>query len=119
MEKKQLIKYINTHFKGNLNNGNTSYSQINKAKAVWWFNIRVSRFVEDVHLLLNAMDHSIWITLPKGFVSNLSGTFRIRKATDAVDIEISADKNFRHMVDVKSGGTGFDFRKYVKEVIVY
>ena len=119
MEKKQLINYVNTQFKGNLNSHNTSYASINKAKAVWWYTIPFSRFEQDVHLLLADKDQFLWITLPKGFVSNLSGTFRIRKATDAVDIEISADRNTRHLVDVKSGGTGFDFRKYVKEVIVY
>lgn len=117
MEKKQLIDYVNTHFKGNLNNCNTSFSQINKAKAVWWFNIHVSRFEEDVHLFLNTTDHSIWITLPKGFVSNLSDTFKIREDKDAADIEIWADKDERYLLDVKSGGKGFNFSPFVKEII--
>jgi hypothetical protein len=119
MKKQQFIDRINTQFNGNLNTWNTSYSGINKAKAVWWFNINVSKFEDDVHLLLADTDHVLWITLPKGFVSNLQGIFKIREDKNAVDVEISADKNFGYLVDVKSGGTGFVFRKYVKEVIVY
>ena len=84
---------------------------------MWWFNIRVSRFDEDVHLLLNTMDQSIWITLPKGLVSNLSGTFKIRKDKNAVDLEIWADKDERYLLDVKSGGTGFNFNPFVKKTI--
>lgn len=84
---------------------------------MWWFNIRVSRFDEDVHLLLNATDHSIWITLPKGFESNLSDTFKIREDKNAVDIEIWTDKDERYLLDVKSGGKGFNFSPFVKEII--
>jgi hypothetical protein len=36
-----------------------------------------------------------------------------------VDLEISADRNFKYLIDVKSGGTGFDFRGFVKERIAY
>lgn len=117
MEKKQLINYVNTSFNGNLNNGNTSYSHINKAKAVWWFNICVTRFDEDVHLLLNTTDHSIWITLPKGLASSLSDTFKIREDKNAVDLEIWAYKDKRYLLDVKSGGKVFNFSPFVKETI--
>lgn len=119
MNKKQLIDRINTQFGANLSSGNTCFSSINKAKRVWWANIHVSKFAEEAHLLLADTDHFLWIRLPKGFVSNLSGTFRIREDKNAVDLEISADRNFRYLVDVKSGGTRFDFRKYVRERVLF
>lgn len=120
MNKKQLIDRINTQFGATLYTGNTCFSSINKSKKkVWWANIPVSKFANDVHLLLADTDHFLWISLPKGFVPNLTCTFRIREDKNAVDLEISADKNFRYLVDVKSGGIGFDFRKYVKEEIRY
>lgn len=119
MDKMQLIDFINHQFKGNLNTGNTSYSSINKSKEVWWFNIPVHKFSDDVHLLLNATDKAIWIKLPKDFVRNLPGTFKVREDKNAVDLEISADKCFKFLMDVKSGGTGFDFKSFVKERISY
>lgn len=117
MNKKQIIDRINTQFKGNLNSQNTSYASINKAKKVWWSNINVSKFADDVHLLLADKDHVLWITLPKGFVSNLQGTFKIREDKNAVDLEISADSKLQYLRDRKSGGTGFDFRRFVRERI--
>jgi hypothetical protein len=119
MNKKQLIDHINHRFGANLNSYNTCFANINKTKVVWWANIPVSKFGNDVHLLLADADYFLWISLPKGFVPNLSGTFRIREDKNAVDLEISADQNFRYLADVKSGGTGFDFRRYVKEEIRY
>lgn len=115
--KKEIIDYINATKGSHLNNSNTSYSKINKSKEVWWFNVRTDKFNEDVHLLLNNESEVIWITLLKGFVSNLYSVFKVREDKDAVDLEISADKHFRFLHDIKSGGTGFDFSPFVKEKI--
>ena len=117
MEKKQIIDYINNQHKGHLTKGNTSYSSINKSKAVWWFNIPVTKFEKDVHLLLGAKDHSLWVTLPKGFVHNLPANFKIREDKHAVDLEIWADDDDRYLHDVKSGGQRFNFSPYLKETI--
>jgi hypothetical protein len=117
--KKEIMGYINATKGDYLINSNTSYSKINKSKEVWWFNVRNDKFSNDVHLLLNAENKVIWITLPNGFVSNLGSIFKTRNDKDAVDLEISADKHFRYLHDVKSGGTGFDFTPYVKETIVH
>lgn len=113
--KKELITYINATKGASLTTSNTSYSKINKSKEVWWFNINLTKFNEDVHLLLNTESKPIWIKLPKGFVDNLEATFKIREDKNAVDLEISANSNFKYLHDVKSGGTGFDFRKFVCE----
>lgn len=117
--KKELIDYINTNAGGYLNSLNTSYSKINKSKEVWWFNVSVSKFNNEVNLLLNNNNKVIWIQLPKGFVKNVGINFRIRQDKDAVDLEISADRNFKYLHDVKSGGTLFDFNNYVKAKINY
>lgn len=117
MDKAQLITLINQNHKTVLNSTNTSFSSINKSKEVWWFNIAVSKFNSDVHLLLSDSDHALWVHLPKGFVKQLSGSFKIRADKNAVDLEISADKSFKYLKDVKSGGSGFDFTSFVKERI--
>ena len=117
--KSEIIALINARHRLSLNNSNTSYSKINKSKAVWWFNVRTDKFSDVVNLLLNEGSKVIWITLPKGFVSYLYTTFKVRKDKDAVDLEISADRNFKYMKDVKSGGTGFDFSGYVNEEIEF
>lgn len=115
MKKKELIDYINQNYQVTLDVSNTSYSNINKSKNVWWFNVPVNKFTEDVHLLLNTQEYALWVVLPKGFAEGTP--FRIREDITAVDLEISADKNNMYLQDVKSGGTGFDFSGFVKEEI--
>jgi hypothetical protein len=117
--KKEIIDFINATKRGSLNNNNTSYSKINTSKEVWWFNVPVDKFNEEVHLLLNTTGKVIWVHLPKGFVSNLNANFKIRQDKNAVDLEISADKSFKYLKDVKSGGTGFDFRGFLKDEIIF
>lgn len=110
--KSQGIATINERFNAGLNSSNTSYSQINKSKEIWWFNVHISKFANDVHLLLNMTDNAIWIKLPKGFAKGIP--FKIREDKNAVDLEISADRNFKYLKDVKSGGSGFDFKRFMK-----
>lgn len=115
MDKKELMDYINQNYKAGLNSRNTSFSNINKSKEVWWYNVTVTKFTDDVHLLLNTKQYALWIVLSKGFVKGVP--FKIREDKNAVDLEISADKNFKYLHDVKSGGTHFNFTTYVKEKI--
>lgn len=113
--KKEIIDYINQTYKADLGSKNTSYSKVNKSKDVWWFNIAVHKFVDDVHLLLNTEKKVIWIFLHKGFTKGQP--FKIRLDKNAVDLEISADKSFKYLQDVKSGGTYFNFKPFVKETV--
>ena len=119
MTKVQLIETINKNHQAGLNNTNTHFSSINKSKEVWWTTVPLHKFNSDVHLLLCSGEYAYWIQLPKGFVKQLPTIFKIRQDTNAVDVEISADKSFKYLNDVKSGGTGFDFTPFVKEKIVY
>jgi hypothetical protein len=54
MTKAQIIQQINAEYKTGLNNFNTSYSSINKLKKVWWLNIPVHKFDNDVNMLLSS-----------------------------------------------------------------
>ena len=115
--KKEIIDYINVTRGAKLSNANTSYSSINKSRDVWWFNIPTDKFKNDVYLLLNNGKKVIWIELHAGFVSDVRNTFKIRDDRDVVDLEISSDINYKYLIDIKSGGKGFDFSTYVKNTV--
>lgn len=115
--KKEFIDFINATEKAFLTNSNTSYSKINVSKEVWWFNVATHKFGSDVNLLLKAEDKIIWVYLPTGFANNLGSVFKIRPDKNAVDLEISSNKRYMYLKDVKSGGTGFDFTNYVQKII--
>ncbi|WP_149304906.1 hypothetical protein [Pareuzebyella sediminis] len=117
--KKELIEFLNTNRNVGLNSSNTSYSKINVSKEVWWLNIKPHKFRDDVNLLLRTEGKVIWVYLPKGFVKDIHAHFRLRQDKGVIDLEISADKKYMYLRDVKSGGTGFDFSKFVKDEIVY
>jgi hypothetical protein len=119
MNKKQFIDYINSNYKSTnlemLTNNNTAYSNINKAKDVWWFNIGIEKFGSDFNLILVGDYKSYWLHLPKGFCNSLESKFKIRLDKDAVDLEICADKSdVNYLKDIKSGGSNFDFKKYIQ-----
>jgi hypothetical protein len=118
MTKSQIIQHINAKHKAGLNSSNTSYSSINKSKEVWWLNIAVSKFDNGVHILLSAEHYILWLYLPKDFTTRLGTTFKIRQDKNAIDLEISADKRFNYLKDIKSGGKGFNFEHFVKEKIL-
>lgn len=115
--KKSIINFLNKNHNANLNNKNVRYSSINKSKNVWWFNIPIKKFNEEMNLFLFDENKTIWINLPKNFCLNLTDNFRIRidnKKND-IDIEICSDKTDSNFLkDIKSISKNFDFSKYVK-----
>lgn len=119
MTKNQLISHINNIHNSKLNNSNTFFSNINKSKSVWWFNISTSKFDSDVNLLLNAEEYALWLFLPKGFVNQLNEKFNIRADKNAVDLEISSSINSNYLIDIKSNGSKFNFSRFVKEKITF
>jgi hypothetical protein len=114
--KKEIIEHINQIYKADISSKNTSYSKVNKSKDVWWFNVPVHKFTGVVNLLLQIENGVFWIELPVGFVKSIETTFRIRQDKEAVDLEINAGSH-NFLCDVKSGGTGFNFNKFIKEEI--
>jgi len=111
------INAVNQQLEKSVLNGfNTSYSSINKSRTVWWFNINPGKFESDVHLILSNGSSFIWVTIPTERYSKPARFFRIRKDKNLIDIEISAEKGIYYLRDVKSGGTGFNFKPLVKGV---
>lgn len=115
--KSEVIQFINKTYGVSLSRANTSFSNINVAKRVWWTNVPLHKFNDTVHLLFKDTNEIIWIVLPKNFVSSLSDKFKIRKDKNAIDIEVWAEKDERYMIDVKSGGTRFNFKPFIKDRI--
>lgn len=97
-----------------MNNSNTSFSNVNATKSVWWLNIRPEKFTNDLHILLaKRIDNGlIWLRITANSVPYPEKVFRIRD-TGAVDLEISCDDN-RYLTDIKSGGMGYNFRRHIE-----
>ncbi len=115
MNKADAIQIINNQIGNNkLSNANCNYSKINKGKEVWWCNIGPLRFEEELNLLLASKSGISWLCIPKNSFKNLSSIFKIRLDKNVVDLEISSDRNFKYLQDVKSGGTGINFKQFLK-----
>ncbi len=114
VDKKSAMARVNSE-QGDLllNNLNTSYSKVNAAKPVWWFNIDPRKFQNDLHLLCAKNTGFIWLTIKAGMFDSLERMFRIRPDKGLVDLEISCGRE-RYMHDVKSGGNGYDFRPHIR-----
>lgn len=81
---------------------------------MWWLNISPGKFLADLHLLLadDQNNQLTWLRMETNTISEPGKMFRIRQDTGAIDIEISCRQPTR-MVDVKSGGIGYDFSKHI------
>ena len=116
MKKAEAIRKVNRYLGGEvLNNVNISFSNVNAAKSVWWLNIKPERFLNDLHILLCKKEESglIWLKIEGNAFQNLESVFKIRSDKGVVDLEISSDGN-RYMCDLKSGGTGYNFRRHIE-----
>ena len=118
ISKAQAMQVANNYLGSRLlKNSNSNYSKINDARPVWWFNINPKRFMQDLYLIL-AKDKGgfILVKIPKEKYKNPEHSFRIRKDKNLVDLEISTEPGLYYLRDIKSGGTGFNFKPYlVKE----
>jgi hypothetical protein len=92
-----------------------SFSNINKAVSLWWFNISPNKFENELHLILVKKDSFIWIRLPEGAVSNPERKFRFREDKGLIEIKISPKPGYNHLRDESSGGIGFGFEQYVQK----
>ena len=124
MDKKFASKIINNNLGINklkpTNNGNVKFANKSKVKDVYWLNIHIDdRLSNEYHIILNNSDEQKFIHLiipPNTFNTNI---FHSRldntNGLDKFDIEVS----LRELLDVKSGGTSFNFKEFVNKVYPY
>lgn len=116
LNKNKAIRIINQYLESDeLSNYNTSFSTINKAVPLWWFNIAPEKFEEELHLILARKNNFIWIKLPKGSVSKPKRKFRFRDDKGLIEIKISTQPDYNLLRDESSGGIGFGFQQYVQK----
>jgi len=114
--KSNAITYINKYSEFDyLTSANTSFSNINKAVPIWWFNIAPEKFEEELHLILAKNKSFIWIKLPAGSVSNPKRKFRFRDDKGLIELKISSNPGYNYLRDETSGGIGFGFQQYVQK----
>ena len=115
MKKSQAIKVVNEHLGyRELTSRNTSFSNVNKGKPVWWLNINPIKFRNESHILLAKHSGLIWLRIGANAFQNLESVFRIRADKGAIDLEI-ASSGAQYMRDIKSGGTGYDFKPHIEK----
>lgn len=114
MNKSQAIRMVNSHLGYNeLTSRNTSFSNVNKGKPVWWLNIPPRKFQSESHILLAKKSGLIWLKIKARAFPDLESVFRIRPDKGSVDLEIPISGQ-RYMRDIKSGGTGYDFKPHIQ-----
>lgn len=111
MTKLEAIRTVNEYAQLNIANC-VHFANINSTKDVWWFDIPLAKFNNDLHLLLNKEDGFIWLKIPANTFASLDEVFRIKDKW--VDLEISSNENNNYMVDIKSGGTLHNFSQYIE-----
>ena len=117
MNKAQATEMVNSYLGDEmLTTRNTSFSNVNSGKHVWWFNINPQKFRSESHLLLAKDTGLIWLSIEANAFPDLESVFRIRPDKGSVDLEIAASGNW-YMRDIKSGGTRYDFKPHVRKYI--
>lgn len=110
--KSGAIQIVNEYLRKEiLNNHNTHFANINKAKDVWWLNIPPEKFSSDLHLILKKEASFLWLKIESHTFNEPEAIFKLR-TDNRIDLEISSDENNNYMVDIKSGGTNHNFNPY-------
>ena len=115
VDKRSAMERINSAL-GNvlLNHDTTPISRTSTLqKPEWWFNIGPCKFENDLHLLCAKNSGLIWLKIEANIFRIPERTFRFRSDKGLVDLEISCGGE-RYMHDVKSGGSGYDFRPHIQ-----
>ena len=108
------MRWINKHLGYTaLTRYNASFSNINRAKPVWWLNISPKKFSDESHILLAKDRGMIWLKFEANAFPNLESVFKIRADKNLVDLEIPISGH-QYMRDVKGGGTGYDFKPHIQ-----
>ena len=112
MEKSLAIKFVNGHLGHELlKHSNTSFSNINGAKSVWWLEPKIKRFKNELHLLLAKDRGLIWLRIKANTFPNLKEKFRYRPKKECVSLEISSSIDSTcYMHDIRSE---YDFHPHI------
>lgn len=105
------------------NKGNVKFTNKSNTKNVYWINIHIdSRLSNEFHIILNDEEKREFTHLiipPNELKTNLFKTrFDKTNGLDKIDIELSYD-NHNYLEDIKSGGTHYNFSKYISKVFNY
>ncbi len=122
MNKKDASKIINKDYEKIIlnpnNNGNVKFSNKSSSKNVYWINIHIdSRLSKELHIILNNEEKRKFTHLvipPHELKPSLFKT----NGLDKIDIELSSD-NHNYLKDIKSGGTHYNFSKYISKIFNY
>ena len=116
MDKSKAAQIVNNKIGTALLNqkrdGNVCWANINVKKDVWWIDIPVKKFKKHLHLILNEdrKNHFFWISIPANDILEPYRYFR-KLRENYISIELSC-RETNKFVDVKSGGTEFNFNKF-------
>ena len=115
MDKRTTREKVNGHLgRRLLNNRNTRFSNVNASKPVWWLNVPLRKFKDELHLLLAEENGGlIWLRIKGNTFPSPKDVFRYWEDKGAVDLEISTMPQ-DYMTDVKSGGTNYNFTKHIE-----
>ncbi len=116
MKKAEAINKVNSLIhKKILNNMNSAFANINKAKPVWWINIDPDKLNFDLFILLVSSSKLYILHIPPNKIQNPTAKFRLKGK--ALDIEIGSNPGMEFFRDVKSGGTMFNFKPYLLDEV--
>jgi len=127
MTKKEASSLINNDFKKEIlhpgNNGNVKFAKKLHTKNVYWINIHVdSRLSKEFHIILNDEEKEEFTHLIIPANTFKTDLFRVRfdktNGLNKLDIELSHDKE-NYLIDIKSGGTNYNFNKHLSKVFKY
>ena len=127
MNKKEASLIINKYLEKQIlnpnNNGNVKFTNKSNTKNVYWINIHIdSRLSNEFHIILNDEERREFthLVIPQNELkTNLFKTrFDKTNGLDKIDIELSYD-NHNYLEDIKSGGTHYNFSKYISKVFNY
>jgi len=105
------------------NNGNVKFTNKSMVKNVYWINIHIdSRLSNNYHIILHDEEKRKFTHLVVPGNELKTDLFRTRfdktNGLDKIDIELSYD-NHNYLEDVKSGGTHYNFSKYISKIFNY
>ncbi|MFC1818941.1 hypothetical protein ACFL0B_07605 [Thermodesulfobacteriota bacterium] len=116
MNKFSASNIVNTHLGFRELNpnvgGNVNWANINVSKDVWWIDIPVKKFKNNLHLILNdeGQRQFFWVSINNKEIHDPYSHFR-KLREKYISIELSS-REANKFIDVKSGGTGFDFNQF-------